>query len=101
MSPCAKSRPESSCRKYRRSSALPSVGESARSAIVTLSSINAGDVAGQRVEARHQLLDLGLRPAQPLIEFVDQRGRPFQTTDEHVDVHLPLFEEVHDGIELP
>src|SRR3984957_12201707 len=99
-SPCAKPRPESSWRKYRRSVALPPVGASVLSAIVTLSCIRAGHIAGGRVEPGHELFDLGLGPAQALIELVDQGRCPFQPADEHVDVHLSLFEEVHDRIEL-
>src|SRR5580698_1616438 len=84
-SPRAKSRPESSCRKYRRSSAPP-VGASVRSAsaIVSLSRLRAGHAAGQSVEPGHELFDLGLGPAQALIELVDEGGRPFQPADEDV-----------------
>ena len=83
---CAKSRPESSWRKYRRSSP-PRRAHRHRPLHPRL-------VTGQRVEPRHQLLDLGPGPAQTPIELVDQRGRPFQPHDEHVDVDLPLLEEV-------
>src|SRR5580704_9885815 len=99
-SPWAKSRPESSCRKYRRSSALPPGGMPVPSVILSLPCGGAGRVAGQRVESGHELFDLGLGPAQALIELVDQGGRPLQLADEHVDIHLTLFEEVHDRIEL-
>ena len=60
----------------------------------------AGHVAGQRIEPGHQLLDLGLGPAQAPVELVDQGRGPFQPADEHVHVDLALLEEVHDGVEL-
>src|SRR5271157_1214873 len=88
MSPRAKSRPESSWRKYTRSI----VGASLIALVPHL--------GRQRLEPWHQLLDLGPGLAQPAVELVDQRGRPLQAADEDVDVDVALLEEVHDRIEL-
>src|ERR1700722_16593802 len=100
MSPWAKSRPESSWRKYRRSSGPLPTGPAASSIIGTPSSIGAGRVAGERIEAGHQPLDLGLGAPQALIELVDERGRPLEPADQHVHIDLALLEEVHDCVEL-
>src|SRR3984957_17730204 len=100
MSPWAKSRPDSNWRKYRRSSGPLPTGLVMSSTIVAPSRFGAGRVAGERLESGHQLLDLGLGATQALVELVDQRGRPLEPTDQHVHIDLPLFEEVHDGVEL-
>src|ERR1700733_2585446 len=60
----------------------------------------AGGLGGERVEARHELLDLGPGAPKAPVEFVDQRGGPLEPGDQHVDVDLPLFEEADDRIEL-
>src|ERR1700758_770088 len=97
MSSRAKSRPESSCLKYTRSSIPGSTS------LIVVSSIGRTPrlrLRGQRLESRHQLLDLGARLAQPLVELVDQRRRPLQPGHQDVHVHLTLLEEVDDPIEL-
>src|SRR5580704_7000233 len=100
MSPRAKSRPDRSCLKYSRSS-LPG----GTSAIVVISSCATrtptwAGLGGQGLEPWHQLLDLGARLTQPLVEFVDERRGPLQTRHQDVDVDLTLLEEVDDRIEL-
>src|SRR5580700_3374131 len=100
MSPRAKSRPDRSCLKYSRS-----FTPGGTSAIVVVSSsptrtpTRAG-LRSQRLEPWHQLLDLGARLTQPLVEFVDERRGPLQARHQDVDVHLTLLEEVDDRIEL-
>src|SRR6516164_3961644 len=105
MSPRAKSRPDRSCLKYTRSSNPGGPGGKSRASVIVASSRVTRTTARfrlrrQRFEPRHQLLDLGPRLTQPLVQLVDERRCPLQPRHQDVDVDLTLFEEVHDRIEL-
>ena len=60
----------------------------------------AAAVAAHRLEARHQLLDLGAGPAQPPVELVNEHAWLARAASPDVDVDLALLEEVDDRIEL-